>query len=97
MLKIAFRPLIEFKQKQIELKINNSDLGNYKYKIILNSKKSTIIPTLNFKAKIGNFSTKAFSFCNYLTKPGNYICSIRKIEEENVEDKQADFIVQQNF
>ena len=59
-LELTYRPLIELQEHEQILTINNAKLGLFKYRLLLNSKKSTSIPQILFKCKIGDITTKQF-------------------------------------
>lgn len=91
-LEIAFRPLIDMQNQEVLLTINSSKLGVFKYQLILTSKRVTNIPSLNFKAKIGDSAVNVFSFINYLNKPAPYQVLIKNLQETGQQNKQVDFV-----
>ena len=94
-LELIFRPLIEFEKKEVSLKIKTEDLGIFKYKLILQSKKNNNIPTLYFKSKIGDTCTKTFTFKNYLKTNTQYQIKIEKLSKnDSITKDPSDFQVQ---
>ena len=98
-LEIKYRPLILYKEKTTSFLIKTEELGDSKYEIILNSNKSSNIPTLYFKGKIGDISYKPFNFTSYAFKSLSYTCEINKLTSYNESNTgSSDFILEsQNY
>lgn len=92
---MTYRPLVEFDKHEEILQINSNQLGNFIYKLILNSKKSNNIPTIYFKCKIGDYLNKIFTFTNFLQKQVNYSILVTSLNEGNLKNPKVDFTVPQ--
>lgn len=81
---VIYRPLLICKNQKTLVKINSPELGNCVYELILNSERSSNIPTINFKASLGNDHTRNYLFSNFLQKQAQYNCKIERLSDNDV-------------
>ena len=98
-IEFTYRPLIVYNQRQVRLVVSSSDLGEFAYNLVVSSQKTSNIPTISFKGKLGDTSYKAFNFTNYVQKPLQYACQIAKLTHSHeTASGQTDFSIEtQNF
>jgi hypothetical protein len=61
--------------------------------MVLNSEKSSNLPTINFKASLGTDHTRNYQITNYLMKPAGYTCKVERLTENDlVNNGPTDFV-----
>ena len=81
---VVFRPLFTYKNLRSLIKVTSPELGNFIFEMVLNSEKSSNIPTINFKASLGIDHTRNYVLINYLMKPATYICKIERLADNDI-------------
>lgn len=90
---VIYRPLLTYKAQRSLIRIASPDLGNFVFEMVLNSEKSSNLPTINFKASLGTDHTRNYQITNYLMKPAGYTCKVERLTENDlVNNGPTDFV-----
>jgi hydrocephalus-inducing protein len=89
---VVFRPLLTYKQQKALIRVTSAELGNFTFEVVLNSEKSSNVPTINFKASLGTDHTRHYGLINYLLKPAQYACKIERLSDnDTINNGPSDF------
>ncbi len=78
-IEVEFRPLVVRRDYSADLVVQCEGLGEYRFKLLLNSTEAGLERSIHFKAPLGGTQSKMFRFSSYLTSAApKFTCKVGK-------------------